>query len=121
MFASFKQNRRSVLFRQSASEWREDHQKERSSELDHSDQLAQLSSMIHIVVRVFSKVRDSDCLELIGDMDDKLKMRTLKRVLLYKVIGEKKENKTPKVAMVIWKAGLTENDATRKLSFKKFT
>ena len=66
-----------------------------------------------------NKVKCSDCLELIGDIDDKLKVRTLKRVLLYKVL-EKKERKTPKVALIVWKTGLTENDGTKKLSFKKF-
>lgn len=56
------------------------------------------------------KARESDRIDLIGDMEDKTRKRSLKRVILYKILDEKTRSNRPKVILISWKNGLTEDD-----------
>ena len=60
------------------------------------------------------KVKQSDRLDLIGDVDEKSGKKTLKRVLLYQVLNELSKTKKPKCVLVVWKTGLFEEDSYRK-------
>ena len=60
-----------------------------------------------------ANVKDGDWLDLIGEKDNKLDKRPIKRVILHKIVNPGKYDK-PLVILVTWKGGLYEQDTFKK-------
>jgi hypothetical protein len=57
---------------------------------------------------------------MIGDLDEKSNKRTIKRVVLHKILEQKsKKSNKPRVVMIVWKGGLFEEDTYTRDKFKK--
>jgi len=66
------------------------------------------------VTKKSAHVKAGDRLDMIGDLDEKAGKRAMKRVFIENVFEAKAEGKRPQAVLVIWKAGLFEEDSYKK-------